>query len=51
MDLSGVALHDTRKVNPGFVVRPASSAMDHGLDEEDELDETREEDIGEGDWR
>ncbi|KAG8881232.1 Eukaryotic peptide chain release factor GTP-binding subunit [Tulasnella sp. 332] len=48
VDMSGISLHDTRKVNPGFVVRPTSSAMDHDVDEEDE---TREGDADEGDWR
>ncbi|KAG9004645.1 Eukaryotic peptide chain release factor GTP-binding subunit [Tulasnella sp. JGI-2019a] len=48
VDLSGVALHDTRKVNPGFVVRPASSAANHDVEDE----ETREEeDAGDADWR
>jgi len=44
VELSGIAMHDTRKVNPGFIVRPASVA-----DVSEDQDETRE--GSREDWR
>lgn len=44
VDLSGLAMHDTRKVNPGFIVRPASAA-----EVSEDQDETRE--GSREDWR
>jgi len=43
VDLSGHAMHDTRKVNPGFIVRPASTV--------DEEVGTRDSRDGGNNWR
>jgi palmitoyltransferase ZDHHC9/14/18 len=47
VDLSGIAMHDTRKINPGFVVRPASAAE---ITVSEDQDDTHE-DLGDDDWR
>lgn len=51
MDLSGTAMHDTRKINPGFIVRPTSTVItdDGDVDTERDGDDVR--DSREENWR